>query len=64
MTSFWENVFRYPRFFISTVIGLLTIIVNPIIYIYKESNNKIITFLFAGCLVTGISFILKLMIDY
>jgi hypothetical protein len=35
MTSFWENVFRYPRFFISTVIGLLTIIVNPIIYIYK-----------------------------
>ena len=43
MTVFWENVLRYPRFFISTMIGLISIILSPFVYLYKESPNKIIT---------------------
>jgi hypothetical protein len=63
MTGFWENVLRYPRFFFSTVLGLIGIILSPIVYLYKESNNKIITIIFVIIFCLGIIFTLNFMIN-
>ncbi|CAL8412596.1 unnamed protein product [Dictyota dichotoma] len=37
---FWHNLFRYPRFFISSLIGLILIILNPFITILKQTKKK------------------------
>jgi hypothetical protein len=35
MNNFWNNVLRYPRFFISSVAGLIIIILKPIKNLFK-----------------------------
>jgi hypothetical protein len=35
MNNFWNNVLRYPRFFISSVAGLIIIILTPIKNLFK-----------------------------
>lgn len=35
MNNFWNNVFRYPRFFISSVAGLIIIILTPFKNLFK-----------------------------
>ena len=38
MLFFWENVIRYPRFFITSVAGLLIILLAPFQKLAKNSN--------------------------
>lgn len=42
--NFWDNLLRYPRFFISSMIGLFLVLIMPIIKIAKEIPNKKILF--------------------
>nr|YP_010208212.1 hypothetical protein Ycf33 [Pseudo-nitzschia pungens]UBA15225.1 hypothetical protein Ycf33 [Pseudo-nitzschia pungens] len=35
MSDFWNNISRYPRFFISSVIGLALIILTPFRNLFK-----------------------------
>lgn len=35
MKDFWKNISRYPRFFLSSVIGLILIISTPIRNLFK-----------------------------
>ena len=42
MANFWENIVRYPKFFISSVIGLVIIITSPIRKLNKNLNGRII----------------------
>jgi hypothetical protein len=35
MNNFWNNVLRYPRFFISSVAGLIIVILKPIKNLFK-----------------------------
>jgi hypothetical protein len=37
--DFWNNILRYPKFFISSLIGLILIVVSPIIRIAKDIQN-------------------------
>ena len=39
MQFFWENFTRYPRFFISSVSGLLIIIINPIAQLFRRGQQ-------------------------
>ena len=64
MAVFWENVLRYPRFFISTMVGLISIILSPLIYLYKESPNKIITILLILLSLSLLIFTLKSMVEF
>ncbi len=36
----WHNLFRYPRFFFSSIIGLFLIILNPVITLIKQSQKR------------------------
>jgi hypothetical protein len=38
--NFLTNILRYPRFFISSVLGLFFILVTPLIKVFKEIKNK------------------------
>ena len=35
MNNFWENILRYPRFFVSSVAGLLLVILTPFRNLFK-----------------------------
>jgi hypothetical protein len=40
MNEFWQNIIRYPRFFISSLAGLILIIIRPIINLFKAKGSK------------------------
>ena len=35
MNDFWNNIIRYPRFFISSMIGLILVITAPLKNLFK-----------------------------
>ena len=40
MNEFWQNIIRYPRFFISSLAGLILIILRPILNLFKAKGSK------------------------
>ena len=46
MLLFWKNVGQFPRFFITSLLGLVFILLSPVLKQAKKSNlNKILTVL-------------------
>jgi hypothetical protein len=41
MSDFWNNISRYPRFFISSVIGLTLVIIAPFRNLFKIPKLRI-----------------------
>lgn len=46
MGNFWNNVLRYPRFFISSVAGLIIIILTPFKNLFKIRKLRFLLVLF------------------
>jgi uncharacterized membrane protein YoaT (DUF817 family) len=46
MSNFWSNVSRYPRFFISSMIGLILIILAPIKNLLKIPRLRVFLIIF------------------
>ena len=42
MNDFWTNVSRYPRFFISSLIGLVLVIIAPFQNLFKIKKFRFI----------------------
>jgi len=42
MNNFWENIFRYPRFFISSFLGLILVLLSPFKSFLKTSKLRFI----------------------
>ena len=42
MSDFWNNISRYPRFFISSVAGLILVILAPFKNLFKVPKFRII----------------------
>ena len=42
MQNFWNNIFRYPRFFISSVIGLILVLLTPFKNLLKIPKLRIL----------------------
>ena len=62
MNNFWNNIFRYPRFFVSSVIGLLLIILTPFKNLFKTSKLRIFLFLFLAIFFLSLYLIIKNML--
>nr|YP_011005679.1 hypothetical protein V2479_pgp013 [Cutleria multifida]WAM62683.1 hypothetical protein [Cutleria multifida] len=60
---FWDNLLRYPRFFISSMIGLVLILLNPFIEKVKKFNDPKIIITFLLIIVLSLFYILKQMIS-
>ena len=59
---FWDNLLRYPKFFISSMIGLVLVLLNPIINQMKKFNNNKIVFLILIIILIILFYILKEML--
>jgi hypothetical protein len=46
MNNFWTNISRYPRFFISSLVGLILIILTPFKNLIKTPKLRVILILF------------------
>lgn len=42
MNDFWNNVSRYPRFFISSLAGLILIILAPLKNLFKVKKFRVL----------------------
>jgi hypothetical protein len=41
MNNFWTNILRYPRFFISSLIGLILVILTPFRNLFKIPKLRV-----------------------
>nr|YP_009059196.1 hypothetical protein [Eunotia naegelii]AHI51143.1 hypothetical protein [Eunotia naegelii] len=46
MNDFWNNISRYPRFFISSLVGLILIIVTPFQNLFKIKKFRLVLIIF------------------
>lgn len=61
---FWDNLLRYPRFFISSMIGLILVVLNPIINQLKKFNDKKIIYIFLFSSLITLFWVLKEMLTF
>ena len=62
MNNFWNNLFRYPRFFISTLIGLILVILTPFKNLFKNSKLRFFLIIFILVFLITLYNILKTML--
>ena len=62
MNDFWTNISRYPRFFISSVLGLALIIVTPFRNLFKIPKLRGILIIFVFVIIGLLYLILKSMV--
>ena len=61
MNDFWNNILRYPRFFISSFTGLILVILSPFKNLLKTKTSRLILFLFIFLILLSLGFIIKTM---
>ena len=62
MNNFWNNIFRYPRFFISSVTGLILIILTPFKNLLKTPKLRIFLILITITFCVSLSIIIRSML--
>lgn len=62
MNNFWTNITRYPRFFISSMIGLILIILAPLKNLFKIPKLRWFLILVNLVFVSGLYFIIRAMV--
>jgi hypothetical protein len=63
MLNFWQNIARYPRFFISSVLGLVTVILSPIFKSTKDPFSRTIVILLLILFIVFLFITLRAMLD-
>nr|YP_009093180.1 hypothetical protein Ycf33 [Roundia cardiophora]AIR75853.1 hypothetical protein Ycf33 [Roundia cardiophora] len=58
MSNFWTNIVRYPRFFISSMVGLVLIILTPFRNLFKIPKLRWVLILFMLVFTLSLYFIL------
>ena len=62
MNDFWNNIARYPRFFISSSIGLILVILAPFKNLLKIPKLRLILFVTVLTFIAILYIILKNMV--
>jgi hypothetical protein len=62
MNNFWTNIVRYPRFFISSMIGLILIILTPFRNLFKTPKLRLFLILFSLVFILSLYFTIKTMV--
>ena len=64
MNDFWNNISRYPRFFISSVTGLILVILTPFKNLFKIPKLRVFLIVFLIVFFTSLYLILKAMVGF
>ena len=59
MSDFWSNISRYPRFFISSVAGLILVILAPFKNLFKVPKLRIFLILSLILFIALLYFIIR-----
>ena len=62
MNNFWTNILRYPRFFISSLAGLILVILTPFKNLFKTSKLRIFLILVLLLFFSSLFIILRNMV--
>jgi hypothetical protein len=62
MNNFWTNIVRYPRFFISSMIGLILIILSPFKNLFKIPKLRWFVILFSLIFIVSLYFVIQKMV--
>ena len=62
MNDFWTNILRYPRFFISSLLGLVLVIITPFRNLFKNPKSRVFLIIFVLLFFVLLSLILKSMV--
>ena len=62
MSDFWNNISRYPRFFISSMAGLILVILAPLKNLLKVPKLRIFAILFFVLFITLLTITLRSMV--
>ncbi|CAM9099076.1 unnamed protein product [Ectocarpus sp. 8 AP-2014] len=60
---FWDNLLRYPRFFVSSMIGLILVLINPLIVVLKKFDDKKLIYIVFISVLIALFCILKEMLN-
>lgn len=63
MNDFWDNIIRYPRFFISSFTGLILVILTPFKNLLKTGKSRVLLILFISLFFFSLFTILSNMIS-
>jgi hypothetical protein len=64
MDNFWNNLRRYPSFFISSFTGLILVILTPLKKLFKIPKLRVIALLFIILFLISLYTILKTMLAF
>ena len=64
MINFWENISRYPRFFISAMVGLVLILTTPFQTLLRTRLGNLVFVTGFSILLLFIGVTLKEMLDW
>jgi hypothetical protein len=62
MNNFWENILRYPRFFVSSLVGLILVVLSPLKNLLKTTKSRAILIIFILSFFVSIYLIIKNMV--
>jgi hypothetical protein len=62
MNNFWTNIVRYPRFFISSMMGLILILLTPFRNLLKTPKTRWFVILFILIFISSLYFIIVNMV--
>ena len=62
MNNFWTNIVRYPRFFMSSMIGLILIILRPFKNLFKIPKLRGFVILFSLIFVVSLYSVIRKML--
>jgi len=64
MDNFWNNLRRYPSFFISSFTGLIFVILTPLKKVFKIPKLRFIVLFFIILFLITLSIVLKTMVGF
>jgi Protein of unknown function (DUF751) len=62
MNDFWTNISRYPKFFITSLIGLILIILSPLRNLFKIPRLRLILIISIFLVIGLFGLILRIMV--
>lgn len=62
MYIFWNNIFKFPRFFISVILGLILIGFNFVIKLLNKPQQSLLTLIIIGILSSFLLQVLRQML--
>lgn len=63
MPSFWENILRFPRFFISSTLGLILTIIGPLFNLLKRPQTSVLLLALVMLLLVFLTLTLNAMLE-